>query len=597
MPSAVGAASVQLSLQPSNPGVGDQVYLKIRVIDSNATPSQPASVPGFNVLFFTLSRSEHSMHTDGRNTTSTSFREYTATLRAVSEGKYSFGPISVGGVKSNRISYTIGPKSKSSAPARGAVSNPYMPQYNPVLAKAGGDDLFLRAEVSNPHPYEQEPVVYTVKLYSSYTGTQLLGSPSAPSFENCTYELSDAVDHDMREEVVNGKRYSTAVLMRYILFPTHSGKASIKGNTISFSVKQLLEFDDGSSSRIPVYQRGQVEATAPTVTLDVRPLPQSDNRINGVGDFKVRSVISKRSLTANQVATVKYIVSGSGNLAYVTLPDMASVLPQDLKFVKSESRIDKKITADNMTGTVEFTVSLIPVKDGEIELPPLRFCFFNPASGKIYDVKAPGTVFRVEKGSGETEVKENLTFDSRLMDPGRLSPRPGFLIGNTLYFLFFIVPFILIVAVLIIYRRKVRISADVVGMRRRRAGKVAQSRLRNSARFMRRGQKDAFYAETLKALWGYVAGKLNIQVAELSRDNVSGRLIQAGVSQELADRFIDVVDRCEFARYTNSEAGDMSQIYADATKVIDSLEDSISSSRKPLDTAEPSAPTPPNIPS
>lgn len=574
---AVNAASVQISLSPSNPGVGDQVYLKIKVVNSNATPSQPSSVPGFKLLYFTMSQSGSSMYSDGHNTTSSTFREYTATLRAVKEGRYTFGPIVVGGVKSNVVKYSIGKKSVSNSHRSNSnVGNPYAAQYAPVLAKSGGNDLFLRAEVSNPNPYEQEPVVYTIKMYSSYDGTQVLGSPSAPSFENCTYEISDAVDHEMHREVINGKTYSTAVLMRYILFPTHPGKASIKGNTISFSVKQLLEYDDGSNYRIPTYQRGQTEATAPTVTLNVKPLPQSDSRISGVGIFKVKSVITKRKLTANQVATVKYIVSGNGNLAFVSLPDISSQLPQELKFVKSESKINKKITADNMTGTVEFTVNFIPTKDGEVELPDIDFCFYNPSSNKIYNVKAAGCVFTVGKQSDSSDDKEVLSFINKLQSPSELSAKPTFTIDDRYYYLYFIVPLGLLIISLIVYRRRLHISADVVGLRRKKACKIAKSRLKKSAYYMRHKKSELFYAETLKAMWGYIAHKLDIPVSELSRDNITEQLINHSVTESLIGKVIDIIDRCEFARYTNSDSVDMHSLYNDATAAINELESNIS---------------------
>lgn len=571
------AASVQIGLSSSNPGVGDMVYLKIRCVNTGGNATQPPSVPGFDVKFFTLTRQESAIKNVNGKTQSYQYKEYTVTLRATKEGHYSFGPISVGGVKSNTIRYSIGPKSKAQQPPRNAAStNPFYAQHAPVLAKQGGNDLFLRAEVSNPSPYEQEPVVYTVKFYSSYEGTQVIGSPSAPSFENCTFEMSDAIDHKFGHEVVGGKKYSTAVLMRYILYPTHSGTASIKGNTISFSVKQLMEYDDGSGSRIPIYQRGQVEAIAPEVKLNVKPLPQTDGRINGVGTYKVTSAVAKTNLTVNQVATVKYTVTGIGNPAFVSLPDMASVLPQELKFVKSESKITKSTTSTNTEGTVVFTVNIIPTKEGATELPPLKFRFFNPTTDTVYTADAAGCRLNVTKGSQSAKGQEPLTFDPQLQEVDSLSRTPQFLIDRRAYYIFFyVLPVVLLAAALVIYRCKVRISADVVGLRRKKAGKVAKSRLKTSAGHLRRNNAPAFYAEMLNALWGYMAQKLNIPLSELSRDNVSVRLEEAGVSKPLIEKVIDIIDRCEMARYTNSGTIDMKGTYDDASEAIDGLERSI----------------------
>ena len=108
--SLFAAGSVFLQLSDSKPGVGDQVYLKIICDNVKGTPSTPSSVPGFDILFFTLSSSSSQMYDDGKTSYVMSRNIYAVTLRAEKEGKYTFGPITVGGVKSNTISYTIGPK-------------------------------------------------------------------------------------------------------------------------------------------------------------------------------------------------------------------------------------------------------------------------------------------------------------------------------------------------------------------------------------------------------------------------------------------------------------------------------------------------------
>lgn len=576
---AFAAGTVKISLQPSSVGVGDRAYLKIRVTNMSQQASQPASVPGFDIKYFALSMSGSSMQSDGKNTYSSSYQEYTVTLRAVKEGTYTFGPVSVGGVKSNTIKYTIG-KQSVTPPAPKPVTNPYDPIHNPILSKAGGNELFLKVDANIRNPYEQQPVVYTVKLYTSYDGTQVLGSPSAPSFENCTYEVSDAVDHNMSIETLNGKSYQTAVLMRYIVFPTKTGKLTIKGNTLSFSVKQLLQYDDGSAFPINTYTREQIDAKVPDITLDVRALPESALPVNGVGDYKANVNFSKTALRQNQVATLKYTVTGSGNLNFVSLPDIASSLPPELKFVKSESKVVKKVTADNMTGSVEFTVTVIPLKVGKYEYPEQKFNFFNPVDGSFYVVKTPGTEFVVSDAKDSGEKTDDFTFNQKLQEVGELSHHPSYTNSDFIFYLIYIIPFVVLLVAMVVYRRNLRISADVVGLRRKKAGKDAKIRLKKSNVLMRKGKRQEFFAEMLTALWGYASAKLNIPIAELTRDNVSFALIDNGVAEPTVERFVSLIDNCEFARYTNSSDVDMKSVYTEALSVINAVEDSALRAKK-----------------
>ena len=94
---------------------------------------------------------------------------------------------------------------------------------------------------------------------------------------------------------------------------------------------------------------------------------------------------------------------------------------------------------------------------------------------------------------------------------------------------------------------------------------------------MRSHNAEQFYEEVLKALWGYMSYKLNIDRAELNRDNISGILQQKNVADDLLKDFIGVLDTCEYARYapgSNSDA-EMDKVYAQSMEVIMKLDKSI----------------------
>lgn len=89
------------------------------------------------------------------------------------------------------------------------------------------------------------------------------------------------------------------------------------------------------------------------------------------------------------------------------------------------------------------------------------------------------------------------------------------------------------------------------------------------------GQKEPFYEELSRALWGYLGDKLNIPVAELSKDSAKTALEQHGVDAALADEFTGVIDDCEFARYAPAAGADMNTLYGRAENVINRMQKSI----------------------
>ena len=94
---------------------------------------------------------------------------------------------------------------------------------------------------------------------------------------------------------------------------------------------------------------------------------------------------------------------------------------------------------------------------------------------------------------------------------------------------------------------------------------------------MKNHNSEQFHDEVLKALWGYMSYKLNIDRAELNRDNISEILERRQVDGDLIKGFIDLLDTCEYARYAPGSNSDekMDQIYAQSIDIITKLDKSI----------------------
>ena len=61
---------------------------------------------------------------------------------------------------------------------------------------------------------------------------------------------------------------------------------------------------------------------------------------------------------------------------------------------------------------------------------------------------------------------------------------------------------------------------------------MARKRMKSAAVAMKNRNTEQFYEEVLKALWGYVSYKLNIDMAELNRDNISDILQRKSVEMD-----------------------------------------------------------------
>lgn len=125
-------------------------------------------------------------------------------------------------------------------------------------------------------------------------------------------------------------------------------------------------------------------------------------------------------------------------------------------------------------------------------------------------------------------------------------------------------------------RRNEDLAADVIGTKRRRALKLAKKRLSIAAKHLAKSDKKNFYYEVSRATWGYLGDKLNIDMAELSKDNVEEKLLARNARAETISKLKGLLNTCELALYSPvGEGGEMKQNYEAAMNLMADLEDEV----------------------
>nr|MDA3821262.1 hypothetical protein [Bacteroidales bacterium] len=144
------------------------------------------------------------------------------------------------------------------------------------------------------------------------------------------------------------------------------------------------------------------------------------------------------------------------------------------------------------------------------------------------------------------------------------------------YWLGYLIVSIVFIALILILPIYFRQKADVRLTRNRKANKMARNRLKIADKARKQQNSDKFFEETEKAIWGYMADKLNIELSSLSRDKISEVLTSFTISQEIQEELLRIMDDCEFSRYAPSaEKSDMNKLYSDALRLIQILEQNI----------------------
>lgn len=555
-----------------------------------ANPEVPEVIEGFRVLFGPgISQSSSISIVNGKRTSHSS-TSYIYTLEAVEEGTFSMpvATIVVDGrnYKSNSAKIKVLPQDKNAAQQQQPGQQPDVTTSTSTADKVSADDVFVRAIFSKTKVNEQEAVVVTFKLYSALNIRSLVDA-KFPEFDGfMTEEFEFPANRQIDLENYKGRNYYTLDVKKTLLFPQRSGKITIP----SGSVTLVLIVPTGQ--RVQTFFGMQVvpadvEKTLRTspVTVDVSKLPEGKplGFSGGVGTFSLNSSLSANKVKANDAITLKVDISGTGNMKLIKNPEVK--MPKEFEAYDPKVSNNFKITANGLSGSRTIEYLFIPRYPGKYTMPELEFSYFDTSSRSYKTLKTQAYEIEVDKdpnaGTGQSatsyisqqEVKVDQ--DIRYLKTGKVNFKnyKDHFFGSVANILWYIIPFILFGISVFLYRNQIKANADIARMKTKKANKVASRRLKLANKYLKNQEKDKFYEESLRAVWGYLSDKLTIPVANLNRENVDAELRAYGVGDELINRFISVLDTCEFARYAPSESDKaMDKLYADMVSSIGEME-------------------------
>jgi len=558
----------------------DEQFRVTFIMEGEERPSSFSWNPGqdFNLLWGPQTGTSSSISVVNGKTTSSSRYTYTYVISAKAVGKFSI-PSASATVKGTTIS-------SSPVPVE-VVAGSSKPQTRSDSEQQGGE-VFMRMLLSKTNVVEGEPMTATLKLY---TNADLAGFEDAdfPDFEGFWSQEDSPSEIDFNREVVDGKIYQSAVIKRYVLIPQKSGHLRIDKSELVCLVSVKVQsrsnsiFDDffGESFR-SVRKR----VIAPELNVNVRPLPAGKPASygGGVGSFKLKAELSKDSLKTHDAASLVITVSGNGNLSLISAPQVR--FPADFEVYDSKSSV--KAAAGGTSGTKTFEYPFIPRSHGDFEIPEIEYSYYDVNAGKYVSVNAGPIPVHVAKGkvaessatvatvpSVDRRDVRNLGEDIRFIKTGMPSLKRGngFMLGKTGYWICLILMILAAVTVWGATRKIAARRADVVGSRNRGATRKARKRLKLAEEHLGKNLYSAFYEELHRALLGFISDKMNMKVEDLSKDMISARLTDCGVDTALAGEFTDLLDACEYARYSPDSGNEaMKSHYDTAVRVISSID-------------------------
>jgi hypothetical protein len=238
-----------------------------------------------------------------------------------------------------------------------------------------------------------------------------------------------------------------------------------------------------------------------------------------------------------------------------------------------------------------FDYLIIPRQEGEYTLENLDFSYFDLDSKRYVTIPSPNISIKVlppdpnstgaQVYTPQNQVKETEN-DIRYIKKGTFNLTKT----NTEFFNSFghlallFTPFLLLTGALVARKNYLKNNSNVIAVKERKAAKVARKQLVNAEKLMQANKKDEFYTEILTAIQNYVSHKLNIPLADVSKENVQQSLLKKSVDPGKIIQLVKTIETSEYAKYApGGVSGNLKEVYDNTVKLITEIEEELNTKK------------------
>ena len=585
-------AQTSIKVQTHNVVAADEQFNVTFIIEGEDKSSDFKWEPGddFQLLWGPQQGRSTSVQMINGKTTKSVQTTYSYVLRPVKAGKFTIGRASakVKGqdIYSDPVTIEVVASGSSSSSGQSSSQGATRQQSQSQSGVVKDDDIFLTLNLSRTDVVVGEPITATIKIYQR---VNVAGFESAefPSFNGFwSQELEAPTNIEFVRETYDGQIYNSALLRKFILIPQQQGSIRIDPAELICLVNVRVS-SAGSSifdGFFDDYRTVRKKVSSKAMTVNVAPLPAGAPASfgGGVGEFSISAKVSKDHIKTHEAASLLVTVSGRGNISLLETPKVN--FPPDMEVY--DTKVSDDIDRGGISGSKTYEYPFIPRSHGDFIIEPVKYSYYDVSQKKYVTLETPAVPVYVERGNesdaGGVVVSgmqpkdvRNLASDIRFINVKSpdLSPKGRFFVGSAAFWIILAALVAAAAACWASFRKIAARRADVAGTKNRKATKMALKRLQLANTFLKQNLYTAFYEELHKALLGFISDKLNMPVAELSRDRIAESLKDGNVEDDAIATFIGILDACEFARYAPDAGHEaMEAHYKSALDVISSID-------------------------
>jgi hypothetical protein len=552
-------------------------------------------------------------------------QSWTFTLMPTATGNFDIDParVKVGGewIESPSLKVSVLPSSQSPSPVQsqtqsqaqsGSKQQPPQQQTQQSQGGLSPDDVIIRAMADKSTAWVGEPVIITYRIFTKVS-IPSFHINKVPSFDGFWSEnLTDPnAKPQQSEEILNGQRYTSAMIRKIIVYPQRSGNLKLEpleveliariarqrqqSNVNNWMDQMFSNFFGNPFGSDPfssfsgfgtTFEDIKTTVKSNSISLNIKDLPAKNRTADfsgQVGKYSMEAWFDKDRILIDDALNLFVKISGNGNMSLLEPPNIQ--FPKSFDVFDPQVEDNTKTTGSGISGDKIFNYLIIPREPGKFTIPPVVFSYFDPSAGdyrNIFSDEFKLQIFGQQGSEGVallTDVDQDIRFI--LLQSSRFRDINSFFFLSTIHILLFLLPLLAFFVFIILLRRHIRLHSNQQLLKYRRATKTAGKRLKKASALLKAEKLNEFYEETARAIWLYLSDRFAIEQAELSVDYVIAELRNKDVESETLESLKRTLEFCEYIRFApGASSATPGEILQNAKDTVRNLEQQILQNKK-----------------
>lgn len=454
--------------------------------------------------------------------------------------------------------------------------NPNDPSY------IASQNVHLTIEVSKTSPYVGEGIYVVYKLYfSEKVGLSDWRMNETPQYNGFWNQDIKVPKIEAKNVEYQGKKYRSIILKKALLIPQKSGKLSI--DPIDMDITVNVPTGRGDFFGNAITRRVNYSSASSKRNVNVQDLPidgKPESFTGAVGEYDFSVSASKDVLRANETTQIEVQVNGKGNIKLFEIPKI--ITPNELEVYTPERKEKVRTNSKGLLGKISDSYTVVPEYKGKYKIPEVEFSYFDPNQEKYITITSEPLIIDVIQGKSlptqnQTDLPLKQTVVTATNNFRYIQHKTTFepimkqdFFKSNLFYILLLLPFLAIPIGIFIGKKKAKRDGDITGNRLRKADKLARKYLSQAKKEL--GKKEAFYIALEKALHNFLKARLNIETTDISKERITEILEQRKVDKTTINEFVEVLDDCDFARFTPTTNVMMREEFDKAKMVITKID-------------------------